>query len=635
MSAELGGTTFDFVDWDRRGDTLYVRRGEESLVVETLESDEGHAVDFADDGQVAGIEFLNIGTWLRREGCVQVTVPDRFEMRFSASELEPLLVAEPHGGSPRRPSRNSNGRQKPVTDYEHLEHRRLNNPPAGLAQEDIAPPPTRSFATTPVDDDPRVPPELVWWGKAATDAFDVEAPSIHVHEALTTEAIIAAARRESAQPALFADPELDRAAQVAFYEHEGRWRNRLILGDSLTVMASLLERERMGGQVQMVYIDPPYGINYNSNFQARISERSPKEGSDAALTRDPEQVQAYRDTWQKGIHSYLAYLRQRLVAARELLADSGSVFVQIGPDNVHLVRSLLDEVFGPENACPFITVQKTSGHDSALLPEICDYLLWYAKDRSGVKYRRLLQPRGLPTNDPDYRLVELASGERRPMTNDERANPAPLIAQGARIYRLDNLTSSGYSAHKTVDFEFEGQTFHPGTNNHWKLRLDGMQGLARANRLVKRRSSLGYVRYWDDAAATQRTNIWTDTTQAGSWGRQKAYVVETNSKIAERCVAMTTDPGDLVVDPTCGSGTTAWACEKLGRRWITMDTSRVAIALSRERLLTARYDYYRLAEPERGVDGGLIYESIERVTASSVGYGEEPDGEVLYDRPIV
>jgi adenine-specific DNA-methyltransferase len=526
------------------------------------------------------------------------------------------------------------GAPRRAEDYEHLEARRLNNPPAGLAREDIAPPPTRSFAATPVDADPRVPPELVWWGKAASDAFEVEAPSIHIHEALTTEAILAAARRESAQPTLFADPELDRSAQVAFYEHEGRWRNRLVLGDSLRVMASLLERERLGGQVQMVYIDPPYGINYNSNFQARISQRAPRDGSDEALTREPEQVQAYRDTWEKGVHSYLTYLRERVVAARDLLGDSGSIVVQIGPDNLHLVRLLLDEVFGPTNHCATITVTKTSQVTAALLPEVTDYLLWYARDKAQVQYNQLYEPRTGDLAGGAYQHVEI-DGERRRMTADELANPAGVVAKGGRIFRYDNATSQGFSAGKTVDFEYQGRTFHPGSNRHWLLRPEGMQGLAERGRLAVIGNTLSYVRYLTDTGGIRRTNVWTDTGQAGFAQRKKAYVVETNAKIVERCVAMLTQPGDLLFDPTCGSGTSAYVAEKLGRRWITTDTSRVALALARERLLTAKYDWYSLVDEARGVDAGLKYETFEWVTASSIGYDESTKSVPLYDQPLV
>ena len=521
-------------------------------------------------------------------------------------------------------------RGKEVGDYRHENARRLNNPTAALAREDIAPVPHRTYSF-----DPHLPPELVWAGKAEQAELIVEAPSIHVHERLSTDAILKAAQQENAQIALFADPGLDRATQVEFYEHEMGWANRLILGDSLVTMTSLLERERMAGQVQLVYIDPPYGINYNSNFQARISNRTPKETDEGSITREPEQIQAYRDTWQLGLHSYLTYLRERLIVTRELLRDSGSVVVQIGPDNMHVVRVLLDEVFGPHNHCATITVTKTSQVTATLLPEVSDFLLWYARDKSQVAYNQLYEPRPVDAADDDYKFVEMPDGTRRPLTNEERAAPALATSQGGRIYRLDNATSQGYSATKTVDLEFEGDTFHPGNNRHWLLRPEGMQGLIAAGRIVKRETSLSYVRFLDDTAGIRRTNIWTDTTQAGSRGRKKAYVVETNTKIVERCVAMLTQAGDLVLDPTCGSGTTAYAAEKLGRRWITVDTSRVALALARERLLTSKFDYYELADAGRGVDAGLRYDSFTWVTASSIGYDEAADEVTLYDQPKV
>ena len=521
-------------------------------------------------------------------------------------------------------------RGKEVGDYRHENARRLNNPTAALAREDIAPVPHRTYSF-----DPHLPPELVWAGKAEEAELTVEAPSIHVHERLSTDAILKAARQENAQIALFADPGLDRATQVEFYEHEMGWANRLILGDSLVAMTSLLERERMAGQVQLVYIDPPYGINYNSNFQARISNRTPKETDEGSITREPEQIQAYRDTWQLGVHSYLTYLRERLIVAREILSESGSVVLQIGPDNMHVVRVLLDEVFGPQNHCATVTVAKTSQVTATLLPEVSDFLLWYARDKSQVAYNQLYEPRPVDAADDDYKFVEMPDGTRRPLTDEERAAPALATSQGGRIYRLDNATSQGYSATKTVDLEFEGDTFHPGNNRHWMLRPEGMQGLIAAGRIVKRETSLSYVRFLDDTAGIRRTNIWTDTTQAGSRGRKKAYVVETNTKIVERCVAMLTQAGDLVLDPTCGSGTTAYAAEKLGRRWITVDTSRVALALARERLLTSKFDYYELADAARGVDAGLRYDSFTWVTSSSIGYDEAADEVTLYDQPEV
>lgn len=517
---------------------------------------------------------------------------------------------------------------KRVEDYRHDEATRPNNPPAGLAWQDTEKPAKQRF-----EYDPHLDPQLVWAGKAERPDFEVEAPSIHVHERLSTEAIISAVKREPAQPSLFEDPELDRSKAIEFYAHEMDWVNRLILGDSLVVMTSLLEKERIGGQVQMVYFDPPYGINFNSNFQARISRRSPKETSDDALTREPEQVQAYRDTWQLGVHSYLTYLRDRLHLCRELLTESGSIFVQIGPDRVHLVRAVLDEVFGSANACPAITVTKTSQVTSKLLPEVADSILWYAKDKSQVKYFQLFEERQLGSDA--YQHVETKNGDRRRMSPEERADPRSVLKAGHRIYTLGDATSQGNSPHKTVDFEFDGKTFHPGANRHWLLRREGMQGLADANRLEVVGETLRYVRYWDDFGGIRRTNVWTDTGRAGYEQRKKRFVVETNPKILERCIAMTTEPGDLVLDPTCGSGTTAWASERLGRRWITTDTSRVALTLARERLLTAKFDYFQLLDDERGVDAGLKYRTLKRVTASSIGYGEPTSDEVLYDQPLV
>lgn len=408
------------------------------------------------------------------------------------------------------------------------------------------------------------------------------------------------------------------------------WRNRLILGDSLTVMTSLLDKERLGGQVQTIYIDPPYGINFNSNFQARLSDRSPKETRDETITREPEQIQAFRDTWALDIHSYLTYLRDRLLVARELLSDQGSVFVQIGPDRLHLVRCLLDEVFGSQNSCPVITVQKTSGHEATLLPEVADFLLWYAKDKTRVKYRQLYEERS--EKGDAYRYAHLSDGTRRPMTPEERADPTRLPA-GSRIFRYGDITSQGSS--RSVPFEFEGRTFHPGRNLQWKIRLEGMEGLARAGRLGVTGNTLSYIRYADDFPAIRRTNVWTDTGVAGFQKRKKQYVVETNPKIVERALLMTSDPGDLVIDPTCGSGTSPYVCEKHGRRWITIDTSRVAVALTRERLLTATYPYYALIDDQRGIDGGLKYRVLERVTASSIGYGKPPSEETLYEHPLV
>lgn len=540
------------------------------------------------------------------------------------------------------PRKGDGNRTRQAGAYRHDEAQRLNNPEAGLAIYETGEPPRVRFehrVTTDQPGDPRIPPQLLWAGKSEAADVEADAVSVHVHERISAEAIARTVQKERDTQLtldLFADPQLDRAKELQFYRHGVDWSNRLVLGDSLVVMASLLKRERMGGAVQCVYFDPPYGINYNSNFQARISNRAPRE-NEQAITREPEQIQAYRDTWRLGVHSYLTYLRDRLLLCRELLADSGTIFVQIGADRLHLVRCLLDEVFGPDNHIATITVQKTSGHESAFMPEVSDFVLWYAaRDKSAVqpKYRQLYEDRSEEiAGSGAYRYAELPDGARRSMTPAERSDPATL-PEGSRIYRLDNITSPGYSPHKTVEFEFQGKRYHPGPNNHWKLRLDGMEGLANAGRLAVAGNTLSYVRYADEGGLVRRTNIWTDTGQAGFARRKKAYVVETNPKIIERCVLMATDPGDLVFDPTCGSGTTAYVAEKHGRRWITVDTSRVAIALARERLLTATYPYYRLIDPIRGVDAGIRYATRPWVKASSIGYGDpEFDSQTLYDQP--
>lgn len=519
---------------------------------------------------------------------------------------------------------------KEVDDYRHEETTRPNNPPAGLAWQDTKKPKKRTFSY-----DPHLDPQLVWSGKAERTSFEVEAASIHVHERISTEAILRVVKKEAPQLSLFETPELEPAKLIEFYEHEMNWVNRLVLGDSLVVMTSLLEKERLGGRVQMIYIDPPYGINYNSNFQARISDKTPRETEDSSLTREPEQVQAYRDTWSLHVHSYLAYLRDRLQAGRDLLTDSGSVFVQIGEDNTHRVRLLLDEVLGAKNHVATISVQKSGGLGARLLPVINDYVLWYSKDRSLVRYRQLYRQRDEREPDPtlaNYTRVELPDGTRRQMVGEEIEHPAAL-PHGARRYALDNLMSQGFRSNTTVEYEFEGQTFHPGNNRCWKTTVEGLDTLAENRRLEVSGKTLWYVRFADDLPGRALNNVWTDT--SSSFASDKRYVVQTNPKIITRCLLMTTDPGDLILDPTCGSGTTAYVAEQFGRRWITCDTSRVALALARERILTAVYPFYSLLDDARGVDGGLVYKQIRRITLGSIARKEAPEQVALVDQPEV
>ncbi len=424
---------------------------------------------------------------------------------------------------------------------------------------------------------------------------------------------------------------------VEFYKHRNNWSNRLIAGDSLLVMNSLLVKEGMAGGVQMIYFDPPYGIKYGSNFQPFVNKRDVKDGRDEDLTAEPETLKAFRDTWELGIHSYLTYLRDRLLLARELLHESGSIFVQISDENVHLVRNLMDEVFGAENFVSLVTFQKTSGAGSPslstqVLASVSDYLLWYTRNRQQIKYRQLFIPKHYDENYLGaYTLVELSDGTRRPMSTQERADLSTL-PDGARIFRADNLTAQSGVEKTKYEVEFEGRLFRPN-KGVWKTSESGMQRLRQQRRLILTGDTLKYVRYIDDFSVRSLTNIWDDTIIAG-FGEQKSYVVQTASKVIQRCVLMTTNPGDLVLDITYGSGTTAYVAEQWGRRWITCDTSRVALTLAKQRLMTATFDYYQLAKSEEGIASGFKYKTVPHVTLKSIANNEPPVPETLYDQPL-
>lgn len=515
-------------------------------------------------------------------------------------------------------------RETPVWDYEHVEARRSNNPPSGLAHLDREPTPTRTLAY-----DPHLDPQLVWAGKAERETVNVPAPSVHVHEELSAKKVVASVRRQRTEQPLFDVAELNPSASVEFYQHDLDWSNRMILGDSLIVMSSLLERERLAGKVQCVFMDPPYGIKYQSNFQPSIGKTAVVDGQDASLTREPEMIQAYRDTWEYGIHSYLTYLRDRLQVSRELLHDSGSVFVQISDDNLHLVRCVLDEIFGVDNFVSLISFTTTSGFAQAKgLARSGDYLLWYAKDKGAMKVRTLWRE---AIDRQAYNWVELPGGDRRGMKRDERSGSV-LLPRGSRIYAPGDLQSQGASS-SPQPFEHLGKTYLPGVNSHWKASFpEGMARLAQANRIHVAKDSIRYVRYDDDFGYQALTNLWTDT-GTGNFTDPKRYVVQTNPKVIERCLQLVTDPGDLVLDPTCGGGTAAWAAEHLGRRWITIDTSRVALSIARERLLTAQFPYYQLQDPSRGVDGDMVYRQRSRTTLSSIANAEPPEMVTLVDQP--
>jgi adenine-specific DNA-methyltransferase len=496
-------------------------------------------------------------------------------------------------------------------------------------------------------------PQLVWRGKDYQDWSDlvVPAPPLYIQEKIHPKALIDDLLRhtqentsEALQLDLFADfngiPE--GADRTEFYRHDANWSNRMILGDSLQVMASLAEREGLRGKVQMIYIDPPYGIKFNSNFQWSTTSRDVKDGRPEHITREPEQVKAFRDTWRDGIHSYLTCLRDRLTVARDLLTESGSIFVQIGDENVHRVRCLMDEVFGPDNFVRQIAFAKTGSMVSDELGRTSDYLLWYAKDKEYIKYRQLYSKK-LP--DAFYSNVELADSSVRKITHAEMVDPL-LLPAGARVFRLVSLESAGPSGEDTP-LEFEGEKFRPSKNGHWKLTYpDSMEALKKTGRMVKDGNKLRWKYYIDDYPLKVLSEVWSDT---ASFNPDQRYVVETRTKVVERCILMTTDPGDLVLDPTCGSGTTAYVAEQWGRRWITIDTSRVALALARARLMGARYPYYLLADSPEGqrkeadlagrpyvekptysdIRHGFVYERVPHITLKSIANNAEID--VIYE----
>ena len=387
---------------------------------------------------------------------------------------------------------------------------------------------------------------------------------------------------------------------MEFYRHSKRWSNRMILGDSLSVMGSLAEREALRGKVQCIYIDPPYGIKFNSNFQWSTTSRDVKDGNLGHLTREPEQVKAFRDTWRDGIHSYLSYLRDRLTVARDLLTDSGSCFVQIGDENLHRIRALLDEIFGEDNFVSQIWFSKTTATSSSLIPTNGDYIIWYCKDIKNIKYRQLYQEKS--TDLASYNMVsDRPVGIFRRMSREESSDWS-LIPSSLSVFSAQNLRSQGVRANTTGAFSYLGGSFHSGASHNWKTTFTGIERLIKSDRLVSTGAKPNFRKYVDDYPVVPHTNMWRDTAIAGFSGEDKLYIVQTAQRVIERCILMTTDPGDLVLDPTCGSGTSAVVAEEWGRRWITCDTSRVALALARQRLMAARYPGYLLKDSVEGME---------------------------------
>ncbi|MEO8384094.1 MAG: site-specific DNA-methyltransferase [Betaproteobacteria bacterium] len=610
--------------------------------------------------EAAKAELIAEGTLARgkgRGGSVRLTNLTKDDFTLKTQSVPPTLFGQSNAtkkNAPKRAAASAPPEEPSILSYRHADKRK-NNPQVGLVNEanDPAVPKTewrydphidpalafdssRAYVEKLIDDalssgDESImkaaltelkradSPYLNWAGKAERTSFDIDTVSLHVHERVDSMSILAAVRKKQQestvkkstgqQAGLFAAPfeNLPLRDAIDFYKHDRGWANRLIAGDSLLVMNSLLQKESMAGQVQMIYIDPPYGIKYGSNFQPFVGKRDVKDRRDADLTQEPEMIKAFRDTWELGIHSYLTYLRDRLFLSHALLNESGSVFVQISDENLHLVRTLLDEIFGNENFCRIISVTKTAGFGATLLPVTQDYLLWYAKNLSCVKFRQLNTDKVLGDTEEDFGNYK-------------------KFDELNRRYRIDNLTGQNNNVQSCLfGYDFSGRTYSTPSTRQWKTTEPGMNRLANANRLEASAEGLYYKRMLEDFSLRPITDKWGDT-GSGGFGDEKLYVVQTGIKVIERCLVMTTDPGDLVLDPTCGSGTTAYVAEKWGRRWITCDTSRVATTLAKQRLATAGYDYYELRYPNEGLRGGFIYKTVPHVTLKSIATNLDIEG---------
>jgi adenine-specific DNA-methyltransferase len=545
---------------------------------------------------------------------------------------------------------------KTVETLTHEEARRKNIPTAeyhSVMQKEEQSPIRIAYERRNRDLDP----QLVWRGKDEQDWSDliVQAPPLYIQEKVHPKVLIddllrqtelTKAQQPGFQIDLFADFNglPSEGAKTEFYQHDANWANRMILGDSLQVMASLAEREGLRGKVQCIYIDPPYGIKFNSNFQWSTTSRDVKDGNADHITREPEQVKAFRDTWRDGIHSYLTYLRDRLTVARDLLTDSGSIFVQIGDENLHRVRSLMDEVFGEENFISIVQVQKTGSQAANLLANTVDFIVWFAKARENIKYRQLYNERvaGHVSSDR-YDQIEIDNGLERRLKKDELDRTIAL--PNGKIFQHTSLISSGQASTEQT-FSFHGSDYRPGSSNHWKTTLDGLARIAMAGRVASGNKTVRYKRYFDDFAVLPISDRW-ESLQIGT---ELIYVVQTAPTVIQRCILMATDPGDLVLDPTCGSGTTTYVSEQWGRRWITIDTSRVALALARARIMGARYPYYLLADSRDGqvkeaeitrtvpssqptrsdIRQGFVYERVPHITLKSIANNAEID--VIWDK---
>lgn len=516
--------------------------------------------------------------------------------------------------------------QKPIEQYEHKDKQRVNNPPVGLVDAHTD---NGGYKKKTYQYDPHLDPQLQWAGKAEHTSFDVPTVSLHVHERIDPRRIIETVKKaEEAQPqmSLFEEQKKPLREAIDFYKHKENWSNRLIAGDSLLVMNSLLEKEGMGGKVQMVFFDPPYGITYGSNFQPFVNKRDVKDGNDNDLTSEPEMLKAFRDTWELGIHSFLTYLRDRVYLAHQLLNNSGSIFIQISDENLHFVRNIMDEIFGPENFMSVISFQTKIPLGTKHLANLNDYLVWYAKDKSQIKFTKIFKEREL---NESYGYIEL---ENKTVRRFNYENDKDLLKNKKnRVFRILDLVSSGQTETCIFDFEFEGEIIKaPSSGRSWKTTKDGIQNLIKKNRLVKYGQAFGYKLYFDDYPVSELHNTWNDTVNSFL---KREYVVQTNPLVVQRCMMMTTEPGDLVFDPTCGSGTTAFVAEDFGRRWMTCDTSRVSLTIAKKRLMTSNFNFYELAYPNEGIGSGLKYNTSAHITLGSVANNLPEPVEHLFDKP--
>ena len=499
---------------------------------------------------------------------------------------------------PKKITKAKEGKEKDISlgQYQHTKDKRANNPQVGLVSSELDSKPKKKI----YQHDPYIDPTLSWAGKVEGTSFDIDTVSLHIHERIDPKRIIKQVLKKTEevvkpQPSLFEQPSenFSTEKEFDFYSHTKNWSNRLIAGDSLLVMNSLLEKENMAGKVQMIYIDPPYGIKYNSNFQPFTNKRDVKDKDDDSIPAEPEMIKAFRDTWELEIHSYLTHLRDRILIAKQLLHESGSIFVQISDENVHLVRNILDEVFGQENFVCQIGFRTTMTKPTKTLNNVFDYILWFSRNK-------------------DYKFHELFV----PRSKDDLDG-----------YKIQDLVAS--SLQTVYEYEFQGKKYNP--KNGWRLPKESLDKLVAAGKVVVSGNNLGYLRPYSDFPFVQLDNIWNKQLSEN----KKIYVVQTNSEVIQRCMLMVTDPGDLVLDPTCGSGTTAFVAEQWGRRWITCDTSRVAIQLAKQRIMTSNFEYYDFAQEQEGISSGFRYVTVPHITLGSITKGDGKKEETLYDQPIV